>query len=139
MSYLLDTNVVSEWVKARPDPGVIRWLQEVDEDRVFIATVTLAELRYGIERLASGRRRQHLEEWLISELRPRFSGRILALDEAVADAWGELAARRDKKGRRVSPIDGFIAATATVHNLIVITRNISDFEDLGVDIFDPWS
>jgi toxin FitB len=88
MSFLLDTNVVSEWVKSRPNSGVVSWLAAVDEDRVFISVVTLAELRYGIERMAEGRRRNRLEGGLRNELPTRFEGRAFPVDSSVADARG---------------------------------------------------
>ena len=87
MSFLLDTNVVSEWVKPRPHQGVIAWLAEADEDRVFLSVVTLAELRHGIERMAAGSRRERLDVWLREELPLRFEKRVLSIDAAVADAW----------------------------------------------------
>src|SRR5712692_5427967 len=90
MTFLLDTTVVSEWVKSRPNRGVATWLAEVDEDRVLISVVTLAELRYGIERMAAGSRRKRLDEWLRDELPLRFEGRVLSIDPIVADGWGEV-------------------------------------------------
>lgn len=138
MSFLLDTNVVSEWVKPRPDPGVARWLEEADEDRVFLSAVTLAELRYGVERMASGRRRKRLDEWLGSELTARFEARILPIDLVVADAWGKITARSEAVGRPLGAIDAFIAATAEVHGLTLVTRNASDFEPTLKAIVNPW-
>ena len=92
MSFLLDTNVVSEWTKPRPNAGVLAWLADVDEDRVFLSVVTIAELRHGIERLPAGRRRSRLDEWLNAELMLRFEGRILPVDGRVADECGRLVA-----------------------------------------------
>jgi toxin FitB len=89
VNFLLDTNVVSEWAKPRPNPDVVRWLADVDEDRVFLSVVTLAELRYGVEKLPAGARRTRLDAWLRGELRERFEGRILAVDEAVAEQMGD--------------------------------------------------
>lgn len=139
MSFLLDTNVVSEWVRPRPDPGVVAWLAEADEDRVFISVVTLAELRHGIDRLAAGRRRQRLDEWLRHALPLRFEGRVLSVDAAVADAWGQLVAHREAAGRPIGPMDAFIAATAQLHQLTLVTRNASDFTASVADVIDPWS
>ena len=139
MSFLLDTNVVSEWVKPRPDPGVIRWLADVDEDRVFLSVVTLAELRYGIERLADGSRRRRLDGWLRDELPLRFEGRLLPVDAAIADRWGEVVARRGAAGRPIGIIDAFIAATANVRALKLVTRNEVDFESAVDEIVNPWA
>jgi predicted nucleic acid-binding protein len=136
MNFLLDTNVVSEWVKARPNPGVVSWLAAADEDRVFASVVTLAELRYGIERLAAGSRRKRLDEWLRGELPMRFEGRLLPVDGGVADAWGTVVARSEAVGR---PISAIIAATAEVHNLTLVTRNASDFTSSVKSIINPWT
>ena len=138
MSFLLDTNVVSEWTKPRPNLGVIAWLADVDEDRVFLSTITLAELRYGVETMGDGARRRRIEEWLCHELTQRFEGRILRVDESVADAWGRIVAKRQAIGRRIEPMDAFIAAAAAVHGLTVVTRNASDFEP-SVKALNPWT
>jgi len=138
VSFLLDTNVVSEWAKQKPDPGVISWLVEADEDRLFLSAITLAELRRGIERLPAGRRRAQLDEWVRHDLPTRFEGRILAVDVAVADAWGRLVARRESAGRTLHVMDGFIAAIATVHGLTLVTRNVADFDGTVPEIVNPW-
>ena len=139
MNFLLDTNVVSERVKTRPNPGVVSWLAAVDEDRVFASVVSLAELRYGIERLAAGSRRKRLDEWLRGELPLRFEGRLLSVDGGVADAWGTVVARSEAVGRPISAMDAFIAATAEVHNLTLVTRNASDFTSSVKSIINPWT
>jgi hypothetical protein len=139
MSFLLDTHVVSEWTKPRPNPGLMAWMEEVDEDRVFLSVVTLAELRYGIERLAPGKRRKRLEDWLQHDLPLRFEGRILSIDSAVADACGKLAAHREKTGRPMEAMDAFLAATARVHRLTLVTRNDSDFQGAVHLVLNPWT
>lgn len=138
MSFLLDTNVVSEWVRPRPNAGVMAWLAEADEDGVFLSVVTLAELRHGIERMAAGQRRRRLNEWLANDLLFRFEGRVLPVDVTVADSWGRLTASREASGRLISVADAFIAATAAVHGLTVVTRNVADFERT-VRTISPWS
>lgn len=138
MSFLLDTNVVSEWTKSRPNAGVVRWLDQADEDRIFLSAGTLAELHYGIRRLADGARRKGLENWLRGQLLPRFAERILPIDDAVADAWGKLVAARERIGRPLDVIDAFIAATAEVHALTLVTRNVSDFEGTIKSLLNPW-
>jgi len=115
MSFLLDTNVVSEWTKPRPNSGLITWLDEADEDRVFLSVATLAELRHGVERVPAGRRRKLLDAWLSQELPLRFESRILPVDNAVADAWGHLVAQCEARGRSLAAMHGLIAATAVVH------------------------
>jgi len=138
MSFLLDTNAVSEWVKPRPNPGLIAWMESTDEDRVFISVITLAELSYGVERLAVGARRRRLEEWLGHELPLRFEGRILPVDTNVAEAWGKTVSRSEAAGRPIGAIDAFLAATAEVHRLTLVTRNVSDFPALSA-VLDPWT
>jgi len=139
VSFLLDTNVVSEWVKPRPNAGVVAWLAEADEDRIFVSVITLAELRYGIERLAAGHRRRRLDEWLRHELPLRFEGRVLSIDAAIADAWGKIVARSEAVGRPIGVTDAFIAASAEVHGLTLVTRNASDFEPTLKSIVNPWT
>jgi toxin FitB len=138
VKFLVDTNVVSEWVKPRPNEGVVAWMDEVDEDRVFISVVSLAELRHGVERMPSGARRRRLDEWLKEELPMRFEGRVLLIDRAVAEAWGRIVARCETAGRPISTMDGFIAATAEAHRLVLVTRNVSDFESSVKEIVNPW-
>jgi predicted nucleic acid-binding protein len=138
VTFLLDTSVISEWVKPRPDPGVVSWLAAVDEDRVFLSAISLAEIRRGIELLPEGRRRTRLADWLAGDLTARFEGRVLAVDRRVAEAWGVMMARGQRAGRRPSSIDAFFAATAAVHGLTLVTRNTSDFAALGIPLVDPW-
>lgn len=139
MNFLLDTNLVSEWTKPCPNPGVVSWLADADEDRVFISVVTIAELRHGVERLAIGRRRKRLNEWIEGELLFRFDARILPIDAATADAWGRIVAHREDLGRPIGTMDAFIAATAQVHKLTLATRNQTDFEASVAAVVNPWS
>jgi predicted nucleic acid-binding protein len=138
VSYLLDTNVVSEWTKPRPNPGVIEWLSQVAEDDVFLSVVTFAELRHGIERLPAGRRRRQLDKWLRGELALRFEGRIVLIDGAIAHEWGRLVARQEARGRPIAARDGLIAATAQVHALTLVTRNAADFQVSVKAVLNPW-
>src|SRR5213595_167708 len=101
MSFLFDTTAISEWVKPRPNPGLIRWMESADEDRIFISVISLAELRYGVERMPAGGRRSRLEEWVRDEVPLRFEGRILSVDADVADAWGKTVAHSEAIGRPI--------------------------------------
>ena len=139
MSFLLDTNVVSEWTKPRPNPGVAQWLAEVDEDEVFLSVVTFAELRHGIERLPAGARRRRLDEWLRQDLPLRFEARIVGVDGAIGDEWGRLAARCERRGRPIHAMDALIAATAQIHGLTLVTRNTADFEAFVSALLNPWT
>jgi predicted nucleic acid-binding protein len=139
VNFLLDTNVVSEWTRLRPNTGVMKWLSECDEDRVFLSVVTIAELRHGIERLPAGRRRSRLDAWLGDELLPRFEGRVLSIESEIADLWGRLVARREALGKPFQAMDALIAATATAHDLTLVTRNSADFEASVKSILNPWA
>jgi predicted nucleic acid-binding protein len=138
VSFLLDTNVVSEWVRPQPDRNVVSWLAEVDEDRVFISVISLAEIRRGVEMLPAGRKRERLASWLAEELPARFEERILDIDPQIAETWGVLMARGQKIGLTLGSMDAFVAATAEVHGLTLATRNVKDFRRLAVSLFDPW-
>jgi predicted nucleic acid-binding protein len=138
VSFLLDTNVLSEWAKPLPDAGVVAWLTEADEDRLLISVVSLAELRHGIDRMVTGARRRKLDAWLSRELVDRFEDRIVTIDAAVADAWGSVVAHRETIGQPIGPMDAFIAATAVVHGLTLVTRNAADFRPTVERIIDPW-
>jgi predicted nucleic acid-binding protein len=139
MSFLLDTNVLSEPMKERPNAGVVAWLSQANEDRVFVSVVTITELRYGVERLPIGKRRELLDGWLRKDLILRFEGRILPVDLRIADACGGLMARSESMGRPIEARDAFIAATAEVHGLILVTRNTSDFKPSLKAIISPWT
>jgi predicted nucleic acid-binding protein len=139
VSWLLDTNVIAEWTKPRPDEQVVRWLAEADEDRLYLSVATLAEVRMGVEALPEGRRRQRLSAWLEDDLPARFEGRILQVDAAVANVWGVLMARARAQGRTLGAMDAFFAATATVHQLTLLARNTRDFISTGIELLDPWS
>jgi predicted nucleic acid-binding protein len=137
MNFLLDTNAVSEWAKPRPNPGLIGWMESADEDRIFISVVSLAELRYGVERMAAGRRRSSLEQWLQRDLPLRFESRILPIDTNVADAWGKTVSQNEAAGRPIGAMDAFLAATAEIHQMTLVTRNVTDFPLLKA-ILNPW-
>ncbi len=138
MSFLLDTNVVSEWVKPQPDPQVVAWLKAVDEDRVFLSVASLAEIRRGVELMPQGKRRDRLASWLTGDLPARFEGRILDIDGRIAEAWGIFMARGKKAGLNLGILDAFFAATAEVHRLTLVTRNVQDFLKLGLPLLNPW-
>ena len=138
MSFLLDTNVISEGAKPRPDPAVMDWLGSVDEDQLFLSVISLAELRHGVERLDDGRRKAALDLWLSEELPTRFDDRLLIVDMATADHWSHVVARAHSVGRPIGAMDAFLAAVAERHQLTLVTRNVSDFDRIGVRLFNPW-
>ena len=139
MKVLLDTNVLSEVRRPAPEPKVLGWLDTIDEDRAFISVASIAELRRGIALMEDGRRRAALAAWLAVDLPGRFSGRILAIDPAVAERWGDVMAQARQSGVALSVMDGFFAATALVGELVLATRNTKDFAPLGVPLFNPWT
>lgn len=136
--FLLDTHVISELIKPEPEAGVLRWIDGTEETVLFLSVLTFGEIRRGIERLDTGKRRGRLEAWLTVDLRLRFQGRILPVNEAIAERWGALSALAARKGRRVPVIDGLLAATALHHDLMLVTRNDTDFGETGVPTLNPW-
>ena len=138
MSFLLATNVVSEWVKPAPNLSVVRWLSEVDEDQVFLSVASLAEIRRGVELMNPGGRRNRLTDWLTGELPARFEGRIFDIDRRIAETWGAIMARGHRAGLNLGSLDAFFAATVEVHRLTLVTRNVQHFERLGIPLLNPW-
>jgi toxin FitB len=138
VNFLLDTNVISEWAGRRPEPNVVSWLAEADEDRIFVSVIAFAEIRRGIELMAAGKRREPLTQWLAEELPARFADRIVTIDQHATEAWGVVMARAHKMGETLGSIDAFAAAIATAHDLTLVTRNVRDFKSAGIRLLDPW-
>lgn len=136
--FLLDTNVVSEPKRARPDMGVIDWLRDRLPSELHISVLTVGELRRGIVRLEPGRRRDDLDFWL-ADLILRYGERILPVDLDVTERWAALAEANRATGRACDMTDELIAATAHVHGLTVVTRNVRHFEPTGCRVLSPWS
>jgi len=134
---LLDTNVLSELTRTSPEPRVVRWL-EANDPLLALPSIALAELRYGIARLPTGRRRASLLDFW-SKTRECFTGRIYSFDERAAEACGDLAAAAERIGRRLNVADAQIAAIAKVHRMQVATRDDSDFSATGVPVVNPWT
>ena len=136
--FLLDTNVISELVKAKPEPKVANWIDSVDENLLYLSVLTLGEIRKGIALLRDAPRRVALEAWLNSDLALRFAERILSIDRSVADRWGQLAADAAEARTPLPVIDGLLAATALHQNMTLVTRNTKDIVVTGVPVFNPW-
>lgn len=139
MSYLIDTNVLSELRRKQPDANVVAWLQQRPRQSFYLSVLTLGEIRKGIARLngpQDASRRTVLIDWLEQELPTYFLGRMLPIDAPVADRWGRL---QSDAGRPLPAIDGLLAATALQHHLTLVTRNVRDFAGLCLDIVDPWN
>ncbi|HUY10823.1 MAG TPA: type II toxin-antitoxin system VapC family toxin [Candidatus Dormibacteraeota bacterium] len=137
--FLLDTCVLSEFKKPKPDTGLVTWLAGVDEADAFISVITIGELRYGIALLPTSSKRRELERWLSSEVLRDFSGRIVPIDAEVADRWGSIRARARATGNTIPPVDGMLAATALERNLTIVTRNEAHFLSAGARLLNPWS
>ncbi len=138
MNYLLDTNVVSEWVKTPPDANVVRWFAATDEQSMWMSVMTFAEIRFGVARMAGGARQDSLLAWLRSDLPTRFDGRIISVGLAVADAWGVIMAKSWASGTPLAVVDAFLAATAEAHDMTLVTRNTRHFENLEIPLLNPW-
>jgi tRNA(fMet)-specific endonuclease VapC len=136
--FLLDTNIPSEIIRTHPDPRVDAWVLGKDEAALHLSVVTIGELRKGLTILPESQRRSRLENWLENDLIPLFAGRILPVTQRIANRWGLLSGVRQTAGRPLSMADGLIAASALEHELVVVTRNIRDFEGLGVTLVNPW-
>lgn len=138
MLYLIDTNVFSEPTRLRPSRVVTDWADSQPRESLAVSTVSLGEVRKGIDLLEHGTRREKLEWWLKVSIREQFHGRVLAVTKQVALAWGRLAAADQKRGRVLDIADGLLVATAAVHGLTIVTRNERDFEGRGVPVINPW-
>ncbi len=139
MTYLLDTNVVSESMKARPEPRVTVWFLEHRAADVYLSVLTLGELVRGARKHPDEGRRHVLETWIRNDLARQFKGRILPFDAEAAMIWGDLLAAGDRSGLPLPVVDAQIAAVARRHGMTVVTRNVRDFKLLNVPLLDPWS
>ncbi len=139
MSYLIDTCALSELRRKKPNANVVAWFEARSQHGLYLSVLTLGEIRKGVEALpdaqANKRRKDEILNWLEHELPLWFEDRILPIDAGVADEWGRLLARA---GRSLPAIDSLIAATAIHNRLTIVTRNVSDFDIVGVDVFNPW-
>ena len=138
MKYLLDTCLVSELVKKEPNPAVVSWLDEQDEQKLFLSVLNLGELQKGISKLPDGMKKDELQAWVALDLVERFTGRILELDLETALCWGKLQGEAEQAGEKLPVMDSLIAAIAAAHGLIVVTRNVRDIERCGVRVCNPW-
>ena len=136
---LLDTNVVSEPLKLSADAAVLTWIDAQLVETLFLSTISLAELRFGIAALPPGKRRDTLQTSLEQRILPLFVGRILPFDAAASEAYAVLRARARVGGKAISSADGYIAATAMTHCLVVATRDTSPFEAAGLTVINPWN
>jgi predicted nucleic acid-binding protein len=138
MNYLLDTCVLSEFTRRQPAPRVVDWLNSIDEEKLFISVITIGEIQHGIERLPDSHRKTELLVWMNTGLLPRFAGRMVSIDAPTMFLWGSLVARLEGAGKPVGVMDTLILASALQNNLIIATRNVTDFLPGGVQVINPW-
>ncbi|MBI9045014.1 MAG: type II toxin-antitoxin system VapC family toxin [Anaerolineaceae bacterium] len=138
MNYLLDTCILSEFARKRPEEKVIEWLDSIDEEMLFISVISIGEIQRGIEKMEESNRRGKLSAWLNMDVRKRFGNRLIKIDENTMLRWGTLTASLEKNGHPMSVMDSLIAASAFQENLILVTRNIKDFEYSRVPLINPW-
>ena len=139
MPFLLDTNIVSETIKQRPEGKVLSWLGDQNAGDLFLASLTIGELVRGVRKLKEAARRRIYEHWIEEDLSKQFDGRVLPFDLGAAIIWGEIMGDGDRTGRTRPAADAQIAAVARRHNLTLATRNLKDFRAMKVMLFDPWT
>jgi len=138
MKYLLDTCVLSELVKAAPEPAVLDWVAVCEEPNLFVAALSLAELHRGVARLPRSKRRTALTDWLM-RVETGFEGRVLSFSQTTAHAWAEITARAEARGKPMAAFDSLIAAVALEHSLALVTRNVRDFAATDLKLVNPWA
>ena len=138
MTYLLDTNVISELIAKQPDADVVDWIDQLDPNVVYLSVITIGEIRKGIAKLPASKRRENLERWLFEDLLVRFHDHILPLDGNVLLAWGQLTGELAAKGINLPAIDSLIAATVLHYRYTLVTRNEADFQHTGITVVNPW-
>jgi predicted nucleic acid-binding protein len=135
---VLDTNVISELWKAEPDANILAWIDAQMVETLYLSTITVAELRFGLATMPEGKRRTIYQDRLEREVLPAFSGRVLSFDLDASQAYAELMARARAAGKAIGKADGYIAATASARGLMVATRDTSPFEAAGLNVINPW-
>jgi predicted nucleic acid-binding protein len=138
MNYLLDTCVLSEFTRRKPDSRVVSWLDLIEEEKLFISVITVGEIQLGIERLPDSHRKTELLVWMNSRLLDRFAERTVPIDTATMFLWGSLTARMETAGQPMALMDSLIVASAMQNNLIIATQNVDDFLPCGVQVINPW-
>ena len=138
MKYLLDTCVISEVIKSKPNKKVIKWLKDQEETNLYLSVLTFGEIEKGIEKSANEERKAKLKLWVEEDLKQRFENRILPIDLKTASKWGEVQGKSEIIGKALPAIDGLIAVTGVINNCVVVTRNTSDMQQSSAELFNPW-
>jgi predicted nucleic acid-binding protein len=136
---VLDTNVISELMRPRAHPDVVAWVDELSANDVYLTAVTTAELRYGLARLADGRRKTNLADRVRRTIEDDFAGRILPFDDEAAVHYADIVVDREGRGMAISVADAQIAAICRNHSASLATRNTKDFVHTGIEVIDPWN
>ena len=139
MAFLLDTNLLSELLRPRPDAGVVAWSRAQSPLDLYVSALSFGEIRKGVDLRTPDARREEIDAWLSDSLPTQFRGRILPIDDAVTLEWGRMAADGQKQGRVLPVIDGLLLAPAAVHRMTLVTRNERDCAGRGIPILNPWS
>jgi predicted nucleic acid-binding protein len=138
MKYLLDTCVISEIIKPKADKNVISWMQNQDEESLYLSVLTFGEIEKGIEKSPDEAKKRKLQLWVEEDLKKRFEGRIVPINLDISVKWGAIQGTAELQGKPMPAIDGLIAVSGLVHNYIVVTRNVSDMEQSTVELLNPW-
>ena len=138
MKFLLDTCVLSEFIRKKPSSKLIYWISTKDEADLYLSVLTLGELQQGISKLADSKRKLSLQSWLDNDVTKRFDNRIISIDRDIIDRWGRLQGTGMRQGRNFPVIDSLLAATAITHGMTVVTRNVNDLKETGASIRNPW-
>ncbi len=139
MSYLLDTCVLSELIKPKPNIDVVKWISDIDERYLYISVLTIGEIHKGIEKLPESKKKNSLQKWVNFDLKERFNNKILNIDIHIATTWGKVQAQSELVGQILPTIDGLIACTGLAHDLTIVTRNTKDMKASGASIINPWN
>lgn len=139
MNYLLDTCLISELARLKPDEKVVNWVLNQNETNFYVSVLTFGELHKGVEKLPESKKKEELRIWIEDELKNRFQNRVIGIDMRVSILWGKIQCLAEKEGKPMPAIDSLIAATGIAYDLTVVTRNETDMEQSGVKLFNPWS
>ena len=138
MAYLLDTCAISEMVSVKPNAKVLKWFESQSEKTLYLSIITIGEIEKGIYQLVQSKKRLRLETWLFDQLGPGFQGRLIGIDRKLMTAWAKMIAELKTKGKVRQSFDSLIEATALHHQLILVTRNVKNFQNSRVTILNPW-
>lgn len=138
MKYLLDTCVISELIRAKPNQNVVSWMKKQNENDLYLSALTFGEIEKGIKKATNFTRKKNLQLWVENDLKKRFDGRIIPVDLDVSIKWGAIQGAAELIGKPMPAIDGLIAVSGLVHNCILVTRNTSDMLQSSVELLNPW-